>query len=79
MLDKSDIGNEVVYVKTTMQLQDGEIRFEEGEKLKLLAVDEEAVREGDSTTIYMIGRDEDEAFRMSDEQIHDVDMLELLD
>jgi hypothetical protein len=79
MLDKSDIGNNVVQVKTTMQLQDGEIRFEKGEKLKLLAVDEEAEREGDSTTIYMIGRDGDEAFRMSDEQIHDIDMLELLD
>jgi hypothetical protein len=80
MIDKSNVGDKVAEVEKEMKLkrEDESLTFERGEKLELIAYDEEAEREGKQTTVYTIGRDEDESFRISNEQIQDLDIIELI-
>lgn len=80
MIDKSNVGDKVAEIEQEMKLnrEDESLTFEQGEKLELIAYDEEAERDGKQTTVYTIGRDEDEAFRISDEQIQNLDMIELI-
>lgn len=80
MIDKSNVGDKVAKIEKEMRLdsEDDSLTFETGEKLELIAYDDEAERDGKQTTVYTIGRDESESFRISDEQIRKLDMIELI-